>query len=54
MDVVSTSISNVACLNQRIHFHGFKKDMESMSEEQLESWYGHSVRKVEHQGEVQS
>ena len=54
VDAVSTSISHVACLNQRIHFHGFKKDMESMSEEQLESWYGHSVRKVKHQGEVQS
>ncbi len=54
VDAVSTSISHVACLNQRMHFHGFKKDMELMSEEQLEAWYGHSVRKVEHQGEVQS
>lgn len=25
VDAVSTSISHVACLNQRMHFHGFKK-----------------------------
>ncbi|MFJ7826807.1 metal ABC transporter ATP-binding protein [Psychrobacillus sp. NPDC096623] len=54
VDAVSKSISHVACLNQRIHFHGFKNDMDQMSEEQLEAWYGHAVRKVEHQSEVKS
>lgn len=54
VDAVSKSISHVACLNQRIHFHGFKNEMEAMSEEQLEAWYGHAVRKVEHRSEVQS
>ena len=48
------SISHVACLNQTIHFHGFKNEMDSMSDEQLEAWYGHAVRKVDHQSEVQS
>ncbi|WP_313891853.1 ABC transporter ATP-binding protein [Psychrobacillus sp.] len=53
VDAVSKSISHVACLNRTIHFHGFKNDMDSMSDEQLEAWYGHSVRKVNHQKEVQ-
>ncbi len=52
VDAVSTSISHVACLNQTIHFHGYKQEMETMSEEQREAWYGHSVRRVEHQKEV--
>jgi zinc transport system ATP-binding protein len=54
VDAVSKSISHVACLNQTIHFHGFQKEMDSMSDEQLEAWYGHSVRKVTHRNEVQS
>ena len=54
VDAVSKSISHVACLNQTIHFHGFKNEMDSMSDEQLEAWYGHSVRKVDHHSEVQS
>ncbi|MCK1998990.1 metal ABC transporter ATP-binding protein [Psychrobacillus psychrodurans] len=54
VDAVSKSISHVACLNQHIHFHGFKNDMDQMSDEQLEAWYGHAVRKVDHQSEVKS
>ncbi|MET0959829.1 MAG: metal ABC transporter ATP-binding protein [Psychrobacillus psychrotolerans] len=54
VDAVSKSISHVACLNQRIHFHGFKNEMDQMSDEQLEAWYGHAVRKVDHQSEVKS
>ena len=54
VDAVSKSITHVACLNQKIHFHGFKDDMETMSTEQLEAWYGHAVRRVEHSNEVQS
>lgn len=54
VDAVSKSISHVACLNQTIHFHGYQNDMNLMSDEQLEAWYGHSVRKVSHQSEVSS
>jgi len=54
VDAVSKSISHVACLNQRIHFHGFKNEMDQMSDEQLEAWYGHAVRKVDHQSEAKS
>lgn len=49
-DMVSDRISHVACLNRTIHFHGFKDEMERMSDEQREAWYGHSVRKVHHAG----
>lgn len=54
VDAVSKSISHVACLNRRIHFHGIKNEMDQMSDEQLEAWYGHAVRKVNHQSEVTS
>ncbi|MEI4770886.1 metal ABC transporter ATP-binding protein [Psychrobacillus sp. FJAT-51614] len=53
VDAVSKSISHVACLNQTIHFHGYQNEMDSMSDEQLEAWYGHSVRKVNHRNEGQ-
>ncbi len=46
VDTVSNRISHVACLNQTIHFHGFKKEFDSISQTQLDNWYGHSVRKI--------
>ncbi|MEK4629381.1 metal ABC transporter ATP-binding protein [Solibacillus sp. FSL R7-0682] len=46
VDTVSDRVSHVACLNQTIHFHGFKNDFDTISEEQRASWYGHSVRKI--------
>ena len=46
VDTVSNRISHVACLNQTIHFHGYKKDFDAISNEQLNDWYGHSVRKI--------
>lgn len=48
VDTVSNRISHVACLNQTIHFHGFKQEFEEMSDEDREAWYGHSVRKIHH------
>lgn len=46
VDTVSDRVSHVACLNQTIHFHGYKNDFDTISEEQIESWNGHSVRKI--------
>ncbi|RHW38548.1 metal ABC transporter ATP-binding protein [Lysinibacillus yapensis] len=46
VDTVSNRISHVACLNQTIHFHGFKEEFESISQTELENWYGHAVRKI--------
>ncbi|WP_019415843.1 metal ABC transporter ATP-binding protein [Paenisporosarcina sp. TG20] len=46
VDTVSDRISHVACLNQTIHFHGFKQDFQQLSDEDRKAWYGHSVRKI--------
>lgn len=46
VDNVSDRISHVACLNQTIHFHGYKNDFDTLSQEQIDAWYGHSVRKI--------
>lgn len=46
VDTVSNRISHVACLNQTIHFHGYKNDFDAISQDQLNAWYGHSVRKI--------
>lgn len=50
VDAVSKSISHVACLNRTIHFHGYQKELEQLSDAQLEEWYGHPVRRVTHSG----
>ncbi|WP_332646865.1 metal ABC transporter ATP-binding protein [Lysinibacillus sp. 54212] len=46
VDTVSNRISHVACLNQTIHFHGYKNDFDTISQGELDAWYGHSVRKI--------
>lgn len=50
VDTVTDRISHVACLNQTIHFHGYKEQLHTMSDEKREAWYGHSVRKIHHNG----
>lgn len=46
VDIVSSKISHVACLNKTIHFHGFKDEYMNLSKDQLNEWYGYSVRKI--------
>ncbi|GED64709.1 ABC transporter ATP-binding protein [Lysinibacillus sp. FSL M8-0216] len=46
VDTVSNRISHVACLNQTIHFHGYKNEFDNISQGALDAWYGHSVRKI--------
>ena len=46
VDTVSNRISHVACLNQTIHFHGYKNDFDAISQAELDAWYGHAVRKI--------
>jgi len=46
VDIVSSKISHVACLNKTIHFHGFKDEYLNLSKDQLNEWYGYSVRKI--------
>ncbi|ANU28326.1 metal ABC transporter ATP-binding protein [Planococcus versutus] len=50
VDTVTDRITHVACLNQTIHFHGYKEQLHTMSDEKREAWYGHSVRKIHHIG----
>ena len=50
VDTVTDRISHVACLNQTIHFHGYKEQLHTMSDEKRQAWYGHSVRKIHHNG----
>lgn len=53
VDTVSDRISHVACLNQTIHFHGFRNELNQMTNEQLQAWHGYPVRKV-HQRQKES
>jgi len=46
VDTVSKKISHVACLNQTIHFHGYRDEFDELSQETRDAWYGHSVRKI--------
>ena len=46
VDTVSNRITHVACLNQTIHFHGYKDEFDAISQETLDAWYGHAVRKI--------
>lgn len=46
VDIVSEHISHVACLNKTIHFHGYKNEFDDISEQTLDAWYGHKVRKI--------
>ena len=46
VDTVSNRISHVACLNQKIHFHGYKVEFDEISQEARDAWYGHAVRKI--------
>ena len=46
VDTVSNRITHVACLNQTIHFHGYKNEFDNISQETLNAWYGHAVRKI--------
>ncbi|WP_107942508.1 ABC transporter ATP-binding protein [Metasolibacillus sp. FSL H7-0170] len=46
VDIVSEHISHVACLNKTIHFHGYKDDFDHISQQKLDAWYGHKVRKI--------
>lgn len=50
VDTVTDKITHVACLNQTIHFHGYKDQLDTMSDEKRKAWYGHSVRKIHHAG----
>ncbi|QKS70888.1 metal ABC transporter ATP-binding protein [Paenalkalicoccus suaedae] len=41
-------VTDVACLNKCLHFHGNKSDFEENQEEMLSAMYGHDVSMIEH------
>lgn len=47
--VMSDYVTDVACLNQTIHFHGNKEEFKKNKEEGLSGVYGHHVHVLNHQ-----
>jgi zinc transport system ATP-binding protein len=48
LGAVSTKMDSVACLNQRLHFHGQAEEFERMRSEILLRSYGHDVHVIHH------
>lgn len=48
ISVITSKVSQVACLNKRIHFHGNPQDFSQNQEAILATAYGHDVRLIEH------
>jgi len=46
--VITSKVSQVACLNKRIHFHGNPTDFTQNQDAILATAYGHDVRLLEH------
>jgi zinc transport system ATP-binding protein len=46
--VMSDYVTNVACLNKTLHFHGKTDEFEKVSNENLSSIYGHTVHILDH------
>lgn len=45
---MSDYVTDVACLNKCIHFHGNKETFEANQEEMMSAMYGHEVSLIEH------
>lgn len=46
--VITSKVSQVACLNKRLHYHGDPEEFAAHQEEILSRTYGHDVQLVEH------
>ncbi|TDM04362.1 metal ABC transporter ATP-binding protein [Macrococcus carouselicus] len=46
--VVADTATNVACLNQHLHFHGTVQQFKSLDEVEISKIYGHPVQFVDH------
>ncbi|TDL98127.1 metal ABC transporter ATP-binding protein [Macrococcus brunensis] len=49
--VVADTATNVACLNQHLHFHGTIQQFKSLDEVEISKIYGHPVQFVDHSHE---
>ncbi|WP_171005410.1 metal ABC transporter ATP-binding protein [Bacillus sp. E(2018)] len=46
--VMTNYVTDVACLNKQIHFHGNTKEFEESSSENMSAFYGHHVHVLHH------
>lgn len=46
--VMTNYVTDVACLNKQIHFHGNTKEFEESSSENMSAFYGHHVHVIHH------
>jgi zinc transport system ATP-binding protein len=46
--VMTDYVTDVACINKQIHFHGNTKEFEESSSENLSAFYGHHVHVIHH------
>lgn len=45
---ISDKVSHVACINKHLHFHGKSNEFESLKEEEMSDYYGHTLRVLTH------
>jgi len=47
MGVVESAVTDVACLNGKIHYYGSKEGYEALTKEQISAWYSYSIEQEE-------
>jgi zinc transport system ATP-binding protein len=45
---ITDKVSHVACINKNLHFHGNSKDFESLKDDEMSEFYGHSLHVLTH------
>ena len=43
MNVIENAVTDVACLNGKIHYYGSKEGYEALSKDEISAWYSYSV-----------
>lgn len=45
---ITDKVTHVACINKHLHFHGKSEEFESLKEDEMSDFYGHSVHVLTH------
>lgn len=45
---ITDKVSHVACINKHLHFHGNSKEFETLKENEMSDFYGHSLHVLSH------
>ncbi|HZH59725.1 MAG TPA: metal ABC transporter ATP-binding protein [Metabacillus sp.] len=45
---ITDKVSHVACINKHLHFHGNSKEFESLKDDEMSDFYGHSLHVLSH------